>query len=76
VPLGPDENLPLARGLSPEEQQKRMDEARLDRRSRIEEQEMTKQMMDFLASNSRAAEERAARAEKQNNDLLMMMLKK
>ena len=75
VPLGPDENLPLARGLSPEEQQKRMDEARLDRRSRIEEQEMTKQMMDFLASNSRAAEERAARAEKQNNDLLMMMLK-
>lgn len=81
VPLGPDENLPLARGLSPEEQQRRIDEARAERRSRTEDSQMIKEMMNVFAQNARAAEERAARveeraakAEEQSRDMMIRML--
>lgn len=74
VPLGPDESLPIARGLSPDEQQKRIDEARAERRERLEGSKMMEAVMVMLQQQAAAAEKRAEAAQQQSNELLRAMV--
>ncbi len=74
VPIASDESLPLARGLSPEEQQRRIDEAREERRTRLENADMIKHIMEMMAKQSEEARMRAERAEAQSGDLFRTIL--